>query len=120
MIVPIDSTLVYVEPIFLEAENAAIPQLERLVLVQSGTVVLQPTFETAVAALLRGQSPASPGSVPTTAAVSARASSDPDAMAEARRLMAEAEAYLRAGDWASFGRTWQDLSDLLSGAGGGF
>jgi hypothetical protein len=34
--------------------------------------------------------------------------------------MAEAEAYLRAGDWVSFGRTWQDLSDLLSGAGGGF
>ena len=31
VVVPIDSSLVYVEPLFLEADNAAIPQLERVI-----------------------------------------------------------------------------------------
>src|SRR5690606_30044910 len=52
MVVPVGGTFVYVEPLFLEAANAAIPQLQRVILAQAGRVVMRPTFESAVAALL--------------------------------------------------------------------
>jgi uncharacterized protein len=116
MVVPIEGSLIYVEPLFLEAENAAIPQLERVILARPGRVVMQPSFELAVSALLHGQAdgalargdvvdqPGAPGL-------------DPEFRARARRLMEEAEALLRAGDWAGFGRTWQSLRDALTSPG---
>jgi uncharacterized protein len=120
-VVPIGGTLVYVEPLFLEAENAAIPQLERVILARAGRVVMQPTFESAVAALLGSSladefarvaggevDPSLPGPAP-----------DPEAMARARRLLDEAEALLRAGDWAGFGRALQSLRETLSTPVGG-
>ncbi|HUE96878.1 MAG TPA: UPF0182 family protein, partial [Longimicrobiaceae bacterium] len=120
MIVPIDSTLIYLEPLFLEAENAAIPQLERVILARSGDVVMQPSFEAAVAALLRGQAAVAQlaasadegengGTDPTA---------DPAAIARARRLLDEAETLLRSGDWAGFGRTWEALRQVLTTSAG--
>jgi uncharacterized protein len=118
MIVPIDGSLVFVEPLFLEAENAAIPQLERVILAAGSRVVMEPTFASAVTALLSGQ--------PTVLTASSSKESDPaetpsgdldhEAVDRARRLMAEADAMLRAGDWAGFGRTWEALRRTLISA----
>lgn len=114
MIVPIDSTLVYVEPLFLEAENAAIPQLERVILARAGDIVMQPTFEAAVSALLSDQPPTQLvdlGEEEELTGVPRTSTS----LSRARRLIDEAEAQLRSGDWAGFGRTWDALREALGG-----
>jgi len=119
MVVPLGGTLVYVEPLFLEAENAAIPQLERVILASGGRVVMQPTFASAVAALLgvpgngmlaRGAAEPGEGPAPSLGILT----TDPEALSRAQRLMTEAESLLRAGDWAGFGRTWQQLRETLA------
>jgi len=115
MVVPLDSTLVYVEPLFLEAENAAIPQLERVILARAGRVVMQPTFELAVTALLRDQlmpDLASPDAA--EAGLDPLAGLDPQRLARARQMMDDAETALREGDWAGFGRSWQSLREFLA------
>src|SRR5690606_8862614 len=115
IIVPIDSTLVYVEPLFLEAANAAIPQLERVILARAGTVVMRPTFESGVAALLSGEARPVFAQVPGVDSESLSPPTLPaGSLDAARRLMDQADAYLRAGDWAGFGRTWESLRRLLS------
>lgn len=115
MIVPAGGSLVYVEPLFLEAENAAIPQLERVILARAGQVVMRPTFDSAVAALLGGEPN---GSRLAAASGEAEGGGAPvlqlESLDRARRLMEEAEALLRSGDWAGFGRTWESLRDALS------
>jgi uncharacterized protein len=117
-VVPVDGTLLYVEPLFLEAENAAIPQLERVILGRAGRVVMRPSFESAVAALLGGQGegqlrqeqPGAPRGIPGAL--------DSEAITRARRQLEEAEALLRAGDWAGFGRSLQSLRETLGSPAG--
>lgn len=117
MIVPIDNTLVYVEPLFLEAENAAIPQLERVILARAGDVVMQPTFEAAAAALLSNNPPEGIAAPRDNAEP---ATSDLPILTRARELLGEADRQLRTGDWAGFGRSWDALRQALGGSGDDF
>jgi uncharacterized protein len=125
VIIPVDSTLLYVEPLFLEAQESAIPQLERVVLASGRRVVMRSTQQSALAALLgndpgvderraralAGAAAATPGEI---------AALPPPTLDRARRLLDQAEAQLRAGDWAAFGQTWSELrSALRNGAAGG-
>ncbi|MQA88860.1 MAG: hypothetical protein GEU90_01310 [Gemmatimonas sp.] len=115
MIVPVEGSLIYVEPLFLEAENTAIPQLERVILARPGQVVMSPTFESAVTALLGGQTGgtrlASTDRDETEGAD--QPSIEVEGFARARQLMQEADRLLRSGDWAGFGRTWESLREAL-------
>jgi uncharacterized protein len=118
IVVPIDSTMLYVEPLFLVAQNQAIPQLERVILAHSRRVVMRPTLAGAVSALLgeespaaaRGAPPVAPRSDPPPAVPSAPGDA---ALQRARGLLRQAEEQLRAGDWAAFGRTWERLREVL-------
>jgi uncharacterized protein len=122
-IVPIGGSLVYVEPLFLEAENAAIPQLERVILARADRVVMEPSFGSAVAALLgdRGEAEQRRNGVAEAPAFAELGITDPATLTRARQLYEQAEAQLRVGDWAGFGRSWEALREVLSTPmGGGF
>ncbi|CAN5607376.1 hypothetical protein BH23GEM10_BH23GEM10_05530 [soil metagenome] len=113
-IVPTESSLLYVEPIYLAASERAIPQLQRVVVRDCTTVLMAESLTAAVAALT-GDAPAStPRAVadpaPATAGIPAAAMALPQ---RALDLMRQADAYLRAGDFANFGRTWSELRALL-------
>lgn len=115
IVVPVGGTLVFVEPLFLEAQSAAIPQLERVILALGDRVVMRPSFDEAVAALLGGEARQfsasdESGAEPTAGSV------EPGVLVSARALMEEAEAHLRAGNWAAFGRAWESLRRILEGA----
>lgn len=120
IVVPLDSTLVYVEPLYLEAENTAIPQLERVIVAQGGRVVMQPTLDAAVAALVGDAGDAEADrTVSTPTGATPPETTIATEMDRARRLLEQAEAQLRSGDWAGFGRTWQALRRLLGAPDGG-
>ncbi len=116
VVMPVNGTLLYVEPLFLEAENAAIPQLERVIIAQAGRVVMEPTFESAAARLVGGQGSlaAAAEAAEGTGTRDSPASPGWEPMARARQLLDEAEALLRAGDWAGFGRALQTLRGALT------
>ena len=52
LVIPIEQSILYVQPLFLESPQAQIPQLERVVLVMGDRVVMQRTLEQAIQALL--------------------------------------------------------------------
>jgi len=114
-VLPFEGTLIYIEPLFLEAENAAIPQLERVVLAQAGRVVMQPNLQSAVAALVGSSATNPPGSSIADATSSPSSlGTDWDPLVRARQLLDEAEGLLRAGDFAGFGDALDSLRDALS------
>jgi hypothetical protein len=117
LVVPVDSTLVYLEPLYLEADQAATPQLERVIVAGPGAVVMRATLESAVAALLADgpeSAPVRPAAPRDTTPAGATAA---DAvLTRLRALMDDAEAELRAGDWAAFGESWRALRELLRDA----
>lgn len=52
LVIPIGETLLYAEPIYLRAESLAFPELKRVILATNTKVVMEPTLDQAVAALL--------------------------------------------------------------------
>ncbi len=111
IVVPVAGTLVFVEPLFLEAQSAAIPQLERVILAMGDRVVMQPSVDAAVQALLGGSGQTSEET--DSESPTGPAGIDSGLLLSARRMMEQAEAFLRAGDWAGFGRAWETLRQTL-------
>jgi hypothetical protein len=112
-IVPADSTLLYVRPLFLTArdQQGAIPQLQRIIVSDGANVSMAETLEGAVAALYRGATAAQPSRPEQAQATPAI----PQAgwSGEALELYEQAQERLRQGDFAGFGEAWARLREVL-------
>ena len=51
LVVPIANTILYVEPVFLQAESLAFPELKQVIVADAGEVVMRPTLKEALTAL---------------------------------------------------------------------
>jgi uncharacterized membrane protein (UPF0182 family) len=115
-VVPVDSAVLYIQPLFLSADQNAIPELSRIVVSDGENVSMARTLRGAMAGLGRDPVPAS-APIPQTEAGT-------DWPVEALDLLNRAEARLRAGDWEGYGRALEELRSLLErlnrpGTGGG-
>lgn len=52
LVIPIEGSILYVQPLFIQNEQAEIPQLERVVVVSGDRVVMERTLDQAIAAVL--------------------------------------------------------------------
>lgn len=135
LVIPIENSILYVEPIYLRAAQSPIPELKRVVLARGdGTVVMEPTLSGALAALL-GESPPElaareptrfrrVGPVVVAPRVREEAPAEPSdlpALPEGARALAfeadrqfeQAMEYQRQGDWAGYGQAIRELQRTL-------
>ena len=106
IIIPIDSSFLYVEPIYLTAEGTNIPQLKRVIIVSGNKVVMEPTLDQALQAVF--------GTVqPVAEKVSTPVQSEE--LNQARKELEEAEKAIQKGRWDDFGKAMEELKKLLSG-----
>jgi uncharacterized membrane protein (UPF0182 family) len=106
-VVPLERSILYVQPIFLASSGTSIPQLQRIIVSDGTSVAMGETLESAVGALLGSTQAEEPYAAETPATGDA-------AMARrALELMDLAERALRAFDWAEFGRRWAELQNVL-------
>lgn len=112
-IVPADSTLLYVRPLFLTArdQQGAIPQLQRIIVSDGANVSMAETLESAVASLYRGATATQ--AVPAGQGPGVRELPDAGWPAEALQLYDQAQERLRQGDFAGFGEAWTRLREVL-------
>jgi uncharacterized membrane protein (UPF0182 family) len=108
LVIPIKDSIVYIQPLYLRAEQTAIPELTRVIVVYAEKVEMEKTLE---AALLKvfGQTSASAG---VTGTVTPGGTETPD-VGLARRLLQEAITAQRAGDWAMYGAKIGELGKVL-------
>lgn len=120
LVIPVKDSLLYVEPIYLQAEQSKMPELRRVVVAAGDKVVMEPTLDLALQRIYgegvsvptqpdTGQQPQAekPGPAP-------EAPSDLRENArEANRLYNEAQAKLKAGDWAGYGQSLDQLKAVL-------
>jgi uncharacterized membrane protein (UPF0182 family) len=57
LVLPVDDTFLYVKPIYLQAANARMPQLKKVVLAMGGRIVYEDTYERALEVLAGGPAP---------------------------------------------------------------
>ncbi len=112
-LVPVSGSLLYMEPIFLAAEEDAIPELTRFVVSDGRRVVMTETLSAGVQALSGLASVAPQTSRDPSADPASGGTTD---SIEAVNLLDQAEAALRRGDYAGFGDALAELRRLLEQA----
>jgi len=119
IVVPIEESFLYVEPIYLIAENLKIPQLRRVIVAYGENVSMERTLREALNVvlgreILRVQDDiAEAADLPTPAPGSAQPSEAMQELREARSLLEEARSALQDGDFAQFGDRLDALEAVL-------
>jgi hypothetical protein len=140
LVLPAGDSFLYVEPLFVQASQGRIPELRRVILATQDRVVMEDSFEKALSRLFNetvagtppiqpapGASPApSPSASPRATATAAptatsAATRTPAPSATVAQLVREAsdqfdaaQAALRSGDFAEYGRRIAQLQDTLA------
>jgi uncharacterized membrane protein (UPF0182 family) len=122
LVIPLAKSLLYVVPIFLQADQSQIPQLQRVIVADQDRIVMRRTLEEALAALTGGRAvPAPAAASGTTPTPTPGATPTPAAAAGTRARTAldhfnRAQEAARRGDWAAYGaeieRVRQELEAL--------
>jgi len=121
IVIPIENSLLYVEPLYLRAENGQLPELQRVLASYSDRVVMGDDLELTLAKLFAPGEPAKPQiltAAPPPLIPAGGAGSAPGPVA-AGGLGAAADHYdralkaLRSGDWPQFGSEMQKLDEAL-------
>ncbi len=120
LVMPIGQALLYVEPLYLQAENGGLPELKRVIVAHGDRIEIGENLQDALSRLVVGADasfqaaePAVPGAAPP----SAPHAGGPDP-GRALGLLQDAEAALRNGDWVAHGRAMQELRQFLQNASG--
>jgi uncharacterized membrane protein (UPF0182 family) len=109
--IPIGRSVLYVEPLYLQAQQSQLPELRRVIAAFGPRIVMEPTLEGAMRALIDSSAEDVPGPDAETRAEVAAA--DTDLSQLARAAYERAVAAQRRGDWAAYGEALEELGSLL-------
>jgi len=112
LVIPMENTIMYVEPLFLQAERSQLPELKRVIVASGPRIVMEETLDQAIARLLGRLPPsltpppagAGPAPVPSTAA---------GLIKQALETYDRAQQMLRQGDLAGYAREMDRLGQIL-------
>jgi uncharacterized membrane protein (UPF0182 family) len=106
VVIPIDNSFLYVEPVYLTAEGTNIPQLKRIIVISGDKVAMEPTLEEAIAAVFGKAAPKQPTVVSAPA--------EKNSLVMAREQLLKAQKALQAGQWQEFGKAMDELRKILN------
>ncbi|MDR7521653.1 MAG: UPF0182 family protein [Armatimonadota bacterium] len=111
LVIPIEDGLLYVEPLYLQAERSQLPELKRVIVATGARIVMAPTLEEALAGLF-GQPPAArpPGPAPGPPQTPEQAGTLAEQALEVYR---RAQERLRAGDFSGYSQEIERLGKIL-------
>jgi uncharacterized membrane protein (UPF0182 family) len=125
LLIPIEKSNLYVEPVFLQADAGGLPELKRVIVAVGDQIAMKPTLMESIEAVFGMEVPL-PGPVPEPPVpaepVEPAGPVEPETplsseiaalVAEARGHYEKAQENLKAGDWAGFGEEWDAMEEVL-------
>jgi uncharacterized protein len=131
LVIPIEESLIYVQPIYLRAEGGNIPELKRVVVAHENQVVMRESLEEGLNALFgagaarlerttardsaaaAGSEPSVAGGRPAPAAGATPSAADAELLRQAQAHYDRAIAAQRAGNWTEYGREIEQLGAAI-------
>lgn len=116
MVIPIEDSFIYVEPVFLIAEGVDIPQLQRVIATSGEKIAMQPTLWQSIEALYGERERIATAEIDTTAGVPVQQTGGATSQefSELRQLWNEASEALQNGDWEEFGNKMTEIENILN------
>lgn len=114
-VIPIESSLLYVEPVYLEAENSAIPEVKRVIVAYDDKIAYEATLDEALNALFGDGTSGNDQKPPASGGEGQEggAETTSDLIQKASKAYDNAQSALKNGDWAKYGEYMQELEDAL-------
>lgn len=117
-IVPIEESLLYIEPVYLEATNSSIPEVKRVIVAYGDRIAYEPTLAEALNSLFgEGSAEESPGSESSSegsAGSSQESMSQSEIISNAQEAFSNAQEAAQNGDWAGYGQYLSELENYLN------
>ena len=113
LVIPIEESLIYVQPVYLRAEGGGIPELKRVVVAYQNQVVMEETIEAGLARLFSGAAAPAAVAAEPSRPVQPGDSRAADLTRQAVQLYQSAITAQRAGDWAQYGADLARLGEVL-------
>lgn len=112
-IIPINSSVLYVEPVYLEATNSSIPEVKRIIVAYGDRIAYEETLAECLASLFgdkaqegvtsEGEDPSGESGVVTQKQL----------IDKAVKAYDNAQSAMQAGDWSAYGDYLKELEDAL-------
>ncbi len=109
--VPLGGKLLYVEPLFLQAKESAMPELTRVIVFYDGRVVMERDLWSALNKMFGTDEDGTP--TPETGDEQREPKGIGGLAQRANELYRKAEQALKAGDWAGYGKAIEELGQVL-------
>ncbi len=116
LVIPMDNSILYIEPLYLQAENSRLPELKRVIAGFGNRVVMEPTLDLALNRLF-GEESRPPGQDQVTTGAEppeAETENVAELSRQARQYYDRANELLRQGDWAGYGQNIRKLDQVIS------
>ena len=116
LLIPLARSMLYVEPVFLQAEVGGLPELKRVIVATGEQIAMESTLKEALATIFGNQvAPTKPAATsPTPAPTGGTATASlTDLINQAQQHYNQAQEYLKAGDWAGYGKEQAALQAVL-------
>ena len=110
LVIPIEKSLLYVQPLFLAADKAGLPELKRVIVAYGDQVVMEENLELALQRLF-GKGKAVESAVIATS--SEKKSGSGNLAKEAKSIYDKAISLQRQGDWAGYGEEMKKLEQII-------
>ena len=120
LVIPVDNSILYIEPIYLQADNSKLPELKRIIAGFGEKLVMEPTLDEALLKLF-GEGPRPPEAVkpdvgtPDVDTPEETPSQSVQELAQqARDIYDRANEQLKEGNWAGYGESIEKLNVIIS------
>jgi hypothetical protein len=114
LLIPLGESILYVEPVFLQAETGGLPQLKRVIVAAGEQIAMEDTLEESLAAIFGAEALPPEITPPLTPEPGAPVTTEiASLITEAQQLYNRAQQYLAAGDWAGYGDEMAALEAVL-------
>ena len=120
MVIPIENSFLYVEPVFLLAEGVDIPQLQRVIVAFGDDIAMEPTLDESLAEIFGEGAASAVGGVRKRQAPDAEEAVEvapvvvsADDLERVRALWSQLREAFESGDWAQYGEVMEELDRAI-------
>jgi uncharacterized membrane protein (UPF0182 family) len=112
--IPIEKSILYIQPLYLSAEKGQLPELKRVIVAFGNMIAMEETLELSLQRVFGGELIRDRGARPATAAAPAvREKTDREKVMEALSHYRKAQESLKQGNWTAYGEELRKMEEAL-------
>ncbi|PSR19481.1 UPF0182 family protein [filamentous cyanobacterium CCP3] len=113
LVIPVEQSLLYVQPIYLRADQGELPELRRVIMAYNDRVVMRETLDQSLDAIFGEASLPTPATPEVADPVGTAPGTPADLVQAALEAYQTGQQALQQGDWQRYGEAQQQLESIL-------